>query len=94
MKLIAFEKEIIALQKELDEFMHTQWGEDAWVAIDDVRFDYFGEDDSDFFVIMHFRGGDDPKENRFDCEIDIPAATNCPVDYLKGFITAIMSVDD
>lgn len=94
MKLIAFEKEIIVLQKELDEFMHTQWGENAWACVDNMKFDYFGEEEYDFFVTIKIRGGDDPNDNSFDCEIDIPTATNCPVDYLKGFITAMMSVNN
>ena len=85
-----FNKAIINLEGQLNEFMREQYGDDAWLAIEDVRFNYFDEDDS-FSIIMNIRGGDESDKNAFQGEFDIPDKLTSLLDYLKGIVSSQMA---
>ena len=85
-----FNKAIINLKGQLNEFMREQYGDDAWLAIEDVRFNYFDEDDS-FSIIMNIRGGDESDKNAFQGEFDIPDKLTSLLDYLKGIVSSQMA---
>lgn len=84
-----FKKAIINLEGQLNEFMREQYGEDAWLAIEDVRFNYFDEDS--FRITMNIRGGDESDKNAFQGEFDIPDKLTNLLDYLKGVVTSQMA---
>lgn len=85
-----FKKTIVNLEGQLNEFMREQYGNDAWLAIEDVRFNYFDEDDS-FSIIMSIRGGDESDKNVFQGEFDIPDKLTNLLDYLKGVVNSQMA---
>ena len=85
-----FNKAIINLEGQLNEFMREQYGDDAWLAIEDVRFNYFDEDDS-FSITMNIRGGDESDKNAFQGEFDIPDKLTNLLDYLKGVVSSQMA---
>ena len=85
-----FNKAIINLEGQLNEFMREQYGDDAWLAIEDVRFNYFDEDDS-FSITMNIRGGDESDKNAFQGEFDIPDKITNLLDYLKGVVSSQMA---
>lgn len=87
-----FKKTIVNLEGQLNEFMQEQYGDDAWLAIDDVRlFNYFDEEDSFISITMNIRGGDESDKNVFQGEFDIPDKLTNLLDYLKGVITSQMA---
>ena len=86
-----FKKAIINLEGQLNEFMREQYGNDAWLAIEGVRFfNYFDEDDS-FSITMSIRGGDESDQNAFQGEFDIPDKLTNLLDYLKGVVSSQMA---
>lgn len=84
-----FKKAIINLEGQLNEFMREQYGEDAWFAIDDVRFNYFDEDG--FSITINIRGGDESDKNAFQGEFIIPDKLTNLLDYLKGVVSSQMA---
>ena len=86
-----FKKAIINLEGQLNEFMREQYGDDAWLAIEDIRFfSCFDEDDS-FIIIMNIRGGDESDKNAFQGEFNIPDKLTNLLDYLKGVVSSQMA---
>ena len=86
-----FKKTIVNLEGQLNEFMREQYGEDAWLAIEDVRFNCFDEEDSFSIIIINIRGGDESDKNAFQGEFDIPDKLTNLLDYLKGVVSSQMA---
>lgn len=75
------------LEKALSEFAVTQYGEDAWIAIDGAAMDIF---DDNIYLTIDMRGGIEADDNVFNMKVDIPAKIENIEDYLKGYIIAKM----